>query len=102
MTQAPSADARRLPHRRRRSSMRCVGDGRARMQARREEFGMATFVLVHGAWRGGWAYNRVAERLRARGHRVFAPTLTGLGERSHLLSHAVNLTTHVDDVLNLI
>ena len=63
---------------------------------------MATFVLVHGAWRGGWAYNRVAERLRAKGHRVFNPTLTGLGERSHLLSHAVNLTTHVDDVLNVI
>lgn len=45
-----------------------------------------TFVLVHGAWHGGWCWTRVAEGLLARGHRVHAPTLTGLGERSHLLS----------------
>jgi pimeloyl-ACP methyl ester carboxylesterase len=61
-----------------------------------------TFVLVHGAWHGGWCYTRVAERLSARGGRVFAPTLTGLGERSHLYDPQINLTTHVLDVANLI
>jgi pimeloyl-ACP methyl ester carboxylesterase len=62
----------------------------------------STFVLVHGAWHGGWCYGRVAERLRAAGHRVLTPTLTGLGERSHLCSRSVNLTTHIADVVNLI
>lgn len=60
-----------------------------------------TFVLVHGAWSGGWCYHKVADRLRARGHRVFTPTLTGQGERSHLATGAVNLSTHVTDVLNV-
>jgi pimeloyl-ACP methyl ester carboxylesterase len=60
------------------------------------------FVLVHGAWHGAWCYTRVAERLSARGGRVFAPTLTGLGDRSHLYSPQINLTTHVLDVANLI
>jgi pimeloyl-ACP methyl ester carboxylesterase len=62
---------------------------------------VATFVLVHGAWSGGWCYFKVAERLRALGHRVFAPTLTGQGERSHLSSGAINLSTHITDVLNV-
>ena len=61
---------------------------------------MSTFVLVHGAWHGGWCWDRVAPRLAQRGHRVTTPTLTGLGERSHLAGAAVNLDTHVDDVLN--
>jgi pimeloyl-ACP methyl ester carboxylesterase len=61
-----------------------------------------TFVLVHGAWHGGWCWRRVAERLERSGHRVFTPTLTGLGERAHLLSPAVNLDTHIADVVNLI
>jgi pimeloyl-ACP methyl ester carboxylesterase len=60
-----------------------------------------TFVLVHGAWGGGWVWRRVADRLVAGGHRVFAPTLTGLAERSHLAGAGVNLTTHVRDVANL-
>jgi len=59
---------------------------------------MATFVLVHGAWSGGWCYGKVAALLRARGHTVFTPTLTGQGERSHLLSANVNLSTHIADV----
>ena len=63
---------------------------------------MATYVLVHGAWGGGWKYARVAQRLRARGHTVFTPTLTGCGDRSHLLSGAINLTTHVTDIVNVI
>jgi pimeloyl-ACP methyl ester carboxylesterase len=60
------------------------------------------FVLVHGAWHGGWCYRRTADLLRAKGHRVFTPTLTGLGERSHLFSGQINLTTHISDILNLI
>jgi len=63
---------------------------------------MATFVLVHGAWRGSWCWKRVRKALQSEGHDVFTPTLTGVGERSHLLSSSVNLETHIDDVVNLI
>ncbi len=63
---------------------------------------MATFVLVHGAWHGSWCWKRVRNALQAAGHEVFTPTLTGLGERSHLNSPSVNLSTHVSDVVNLI
>lgn len=59
---------------------------------------MATYVLVHGAWHGGWCWREVADRLRAAGHRVFAPTLTGLGERAHLCTPETGLSTHVADV----
>jgi pimeloyl-ACP methyl ester carboxylesterase len=59
-----------------------------------------TFVLVHGAWHGGWCWRRVADRLRAAGHAVFTPTLTGLGERSHLLRAGIGLDTHIADVAN--
>src|SRR5262249_4848503 len=61
-----------------------------------------SFVLVHGAWHGGWCWRRVADRLQARGHKVFAPTMTGLGERSHLLDGRINLATHVTDIVNVI
>jgi pimeloyl-ACP methyl ester carboxylesterase len=60
-----------------------------------------TFVLVHGAWHGGWCWRRVADRLRGGGHAVFAPTLTGLGERSHLMRASIDLTTHITDVVNV-
>jgi pimeloyl-ACP methyl ester carboxylesterase len=64
---------------------------------------MATYVIVHGAWGGGWAWSRrVAPPLRAAGHDVFTPTLTGLGERTHLASPAVDLETHVQDVANVL
>ncbi len=63
---------------------------------------MATFVLVHGAWHGSWCWKRVRKALQSQGHDVFTPTLTGVGERSHLLSPHVNLDTHIDDVVNLI
>jgi pimeloyl-ACP methyl ester carboxylesterase len=56
-------------------------------------------VLVHGAWHGGWCWRRVTDRLRAAGHVVYTPTLTGLGERAHLLSRAVNMSTHVNDIV---
>lgn len=60
---------------------------------------MATFVLVHGAWQGGWAWDRVTPLLRARGHQVHAPTLTGVGDRAHLISPGIGLETHIQDVL---
>jgi pimeloyl-ACP methyl ester carboxylesterase len=62
----------------------------------------ATIVIVHGAWVGGWRWRGVADLLRDRGHHVFTPTLTGLGERVHLTSPAVDLSMHARDVANLI
>jgi pimeloyl-ACP methyl ester carboxylesterase len=61
-----------------------------------------TFVLVHGAWHGGWCWRRVADLLTKAGHRVLAPTLTGLGERSHLAHAGVDLSIHVTDVVNVL
>jgi pimeloyl-ACP methyl ester carboxylesterase len=63
---------------------------------------MSTFVLLHGAWHGGWVWQRVAPLLRASGHDVYAPTLTGVSDRAHLLSPSVGLSTHVQDVVALI
>lgn len=63
---------------------------------------MALFVLVPGAWLGGWCWRDVAVRLRARGHRVVAATLTGLGERAHLLTRETGLPTHVADIAGLL
>ena len=60
---------------------------------------MATYVLVHGGGHGGWCYQRVARLLRARGHEVYTPTLTGLGERAHLLDDRVDLNRHIEDVV---
>jgi pimeloyl-ACP methyl ester carboxylesterase len=62
----------------------------------------ATFVLVHGAWHGGWCWARVSPLLRAAGHTVFTPTLTGLGERSHLLTRDVDLDTHITDIVQVL
>jgi len=63
---------------------------------------MATFVLVHGAWHGGWCWARVAPRLRAAGHEVFTPTMTGFGERSHFLSPDVGLELNITDISNVL
>jgi pimeloyl-ACP methyl ester carboxylesterase len=63
---------------------------------------MANFVLVHGAWHGGWCYGRVAKLLRAAGHDVYTPTLTGVGERAHLSGLPITLTTHIQDIVNVI
>ena len=63
---------------------------------------MATYVLVHGGGHGGWCYDNVSERLLAHGHRVFAPSLTGLGDRSHLLAPSVDLDTHITDIVQLL
>lgn len=63
---------------------------------------MTTFVLLHGAWHGGWVWGRVASRLRAAGHHVLAPTLTGVSDRAHLLHPGVGLGTHTHDVVALL
>lgn len=60
-----------------------------------------TYVLIHGAWHGGWCWRRVADLLEAKGHKVYAPSLTGNGDRSHLLSKDINLDTHIADIVNL-
>ncbi len=61
-----------------------------------------TFVLVHGSWHGGWCWRRVADRLESKGHKVYTPTLTGVGERAHLMSAMITLDTHITDVANVI
>jgi hypothetical protein len=61
-----------------------------------------TFVLISGASLGGWCWRHVSDLLEKKGHKVFSPTLTGLGERSHLLSKEVNLDTHIADIVNVI
>src|SRR6476619_3862594 len=60
-----------------------------------------TYVLVHGAWHGGWCWRRVADLLEEKGHKVYTPTLTGVADRSHLLSKSITLDTHISDVSNL-
>jgi pimeloyl-ACP methyl ester carboxylesterase len=61
-----------------------------------------TFLLIHGAWHGGWCWRDVASRLRKAGHEVHAPSLTGLGERKHLAGGRIDLDTHIQDVVGLI
>jgi pimeloyl-ACP methyl ester carboxylesterase len=61
-----------------------------------------SFVLVHGGWFGGWCWKRVADILRSRGHIVYTPTLTGLGERQHLISKDVTMDTHILDIVHLV
>jgi pimeloyl-ACP methyl ester carboxylesterase len=66
------------------------------------EEGVTTFVLVHGAWSGGWKWRFVAPLLRRAGHEVHAPTLTGLGERGHLARPGIDLDVQVQDVVGLL
>jgi pimeloyl-ACP methyl ester carboxylesterase len=61
---------------------------------------VATFVLVHGAWHGGWCWRKLQPLLEREGHQVLTPTLTGLGDRAHLASPMVGLTTHIQDIVN--
>jgi pimeloyl-ACP methyl ester carboxylesterase len=63
---------------------------------------MATFVFVHPAWFGGWCWKKLTPLLRDAGHVVFTPTLTGLGDRTHLASRDVGLETHIQDVASMI
>lgn len=60
---------------------------------------MATFVLCHGGWAGGWQWKQVALLLQSDGHQVFTPTFTGLGERVHLANRNVDLNTYIQDIL---
>src|SRR3546814_12913901 len=60
------------------------------------------FVLVHGAFHGGWCWKPIADQLRSAGHDVYTPTQTGLGERKHLMSADISMETFVLDVLNVI
>src|SRR5262245_61139994 len=61
-----------------------------------------TFVLAHGSWHGGWCWKRVGELLAAEGHRVYAQSYTGMGERAHLLSKDITIDTFVNDVVGII
>ena len=63
---------------------------------------MATFVVAHGAWSSGWAWKKMRPLLRAAGHELFTPSYTGLGERVHLASPEVTLSTHIQDVVNVL
>jgi pimeloyl-ACP methyl ester carboxylesterase len=63
---------------------------------------MATFVLVHDAWHGGWCWRKLTPFLHARDHQVYTPTLTGLGEHSHLLKREIGLETHVRDIVSVL
>jgi pimeloyl-ACP methyl ester carboxylesterase len=76
--------------------------GHAAAQAQPAKATGKTYVLIHGAFHGGWCWQQVAARLRAAGHVVYTPTLTGAGERSHLLSETVTLDTWTKDILNVI
>ena len=70
--------------------------------ARSREGSKMTYVLIHPAWFGGWCWKKVTPLLRAQGHEVFTPTLTGLGERAHLARPEVGLEIHVRDIINVI
>jgi len=72
-----------------------VGPARAQSASR-------TFLLIHGSFLGGWCWRPVSDLLEKNGHKVFSPTLTGLGERSHLLSKNINLETHITDIVNVV
>ena len=63
---------------------------------------IGTYVLVHGAWHGGWCWAKVARLLRDAGHEVYTPTLTGLGERAHLARPEIDLDTHIQDVVAML
>lgn len=62
----------------------------------------SVYVLVHGAWHGGWCWKKIKTLLEVRGHTVYTPTLTGLGERSHLLTPQVDLSTHIEDIVSVL
>lgn len=71
-------------------------------EARAQTSNRGTYVLVHPAWHGGWCWKKVTPLLRARGHDVYTPTLTGLGERSHLGHPELGLETHIQDIVNVL
>ena len=74
----------------------------AKAQSNTQAGARKTFVLVHGAYHGGWCWRRTADILESHGHKVYAPSLTGSGDRSHLLSKDIDLDTHIADIVNLV
>ena len=76
--------------------------GLTRASSPSETGNSATFVLVHGAWHGGWCWKKVAALLRKEGFVVYAPTLSGLGERSHQLGPEIDLDVHIQDIVNVL
>src|SRR3989442_10668501 len=76
--------------------------GSGEVAAAQAQSGRKTYVLVHGAWHGGWCWKRITPLLRAAGHEVHTPTLTGLGDRAHLAGTDTNLEVHIQDVLMVI
>lgn len=94
---ARPAPRHRPQHPRRGSSLMSAG---ACADARRKP--MANFLVAHGAWSAGWAWKKMRPLLRERGHELFTPTYTGLGERSHLATPDISLATHVQDVLGVL
>jgi hypothetical protein len=79
-------------------SLRTENTNRAKCRSVKEE-AMATFVLVHGGWAGSVVWRQLVPRLRKAGHEVYAPTLTGIGARKHLLNREIDLDTHIQDVI---
>lgn len=73
-----------------------------RQGAAGKDAGGKTYVLAHGSWHGGWCWRPVAERLAAAGHRVYAPSYTGMGDRAHLLSRSITIDTFVEDLVQVI
>jgi pimeloyl-ACP methyl ester carboxylesterase len=74
----------------------------AQSNSQHGELVMTHFVFVHGAWHGGWGFADQAQRLQAAGHTAWRPTLTGLGERTHLAVAPVNLDTHIEDIVQVL
>jgi pimeloyl-ACP methyl ester carboxylesterase len=62
----------------------------------------STFVLVHGAWHGGWCWNKLIPHLESSGHRALTVTLTGQGDRAHLINPSIDLATHIADVVSML
>ena len=69
---------------------------------RKKERKLSTIVLVHGGTSGGWAWKPIASKLRGEGHEVYTPTLTGVGERVHLLTREIGLDTQIIDIVNVL
>jgi len=83
------------------ASMLAVASGATAQAGNERKQPKKTFVLIHGAWHGGWCWSKVTDSLLSKGHKVYAPSLTGNGDRSHLLSKEINLDTHIADIVNL-
>lgn len=79
-----------------------VWPGGARSGVKEKGWGMATFVVAHGAWSAGWAWAKMHPLMSARGHRLVTPTYTGLGERGHLAHADIDLETHIADILGVL